>query len=138
MTLYQSDDYQDIRDAVRALCAEFPDEYHRKIDADRAYPEDFVEALSGLSAAIRERAVSSKAFRQSKPQSPLASSLLISSCLLLVLLHEAQPKPQTVRPGIFRRRSRCAFVRRSAAATPRPLRPSGRPPLTAPSPPAPR
>ena len=23
------DQYQDIRDAVRALCAQFPDEYHR-------------------------------------------------------------------------------------------------------------
>lgn len=54
MTLYQSDDYQDIRDAVRALCAEFPDEYHRKIDADRAYPEDFVAALTkaGWMAAL--------------------------------------------------------------------------------------
>jgi acyl-CoA dehydrogenase len=29
--------YQDIRDAVRALCADFPDEYHRKVDAARAY-----------------------------------------------------------------------------------------------------
>ena len=36
--------FQDIRDAVRALCAEFPDAYHRRIDAERAYPEAFVEA----------------------------------------------------------------------------------------------
>ncbi|HEY4066904.1 MAG TPA: acyl-CoA dehydrogenase, partial [Burkholderiaceae bacterium] len=35
------DQYQDIRDAVRALCAEFPGEYHRKVDAARAYPEAF-------------------------------------------------------------------------------------------------
>ena len=34
----QTDDFQDIRDAVRALCAEFPDEYHRKVDEARAYP----------------------------------------------------------------------------------------------------
>ena len=27
------DKYHDIRDAVRALCAEFPDEYFRKTDA---------------------------------------------------------------------------------------------------------
>ena len=26
------DQYVDIREGVRALCAEFPDEYHRKID----------------------------------------------------------------------------------------------------------
>ena len=40
------DKYHDIRDAVRALCAQFPDEYHRKIDAERAYPEAFVDALT--------------------------------------------------------------------------------------------
>ncbi len=41
-----SDEYQDIRDAVRALCAEFPDEYHRQVDAARGYPEAFVDALT--------------------------------------------------------------------------------------------
>jgi len=41
-----TDRYQDIRDAVRALCAEFPDEYHRKVDAARGYPEAFVDALT--------------------------------------------------------------------------------------------
>jgi acyl-CoA dehydrogenase len=48
------DAYQDIRDAVRALCAEFPDEYHRKIDEERAYPEAFVDALTkaGWLAAL--------------------------------------------------------------------------------------
>jgi acyl-CoA dehydrogenase len=40
------DRYQDIRDAVRALCTEFPDEYHRKIDEARGYPEAFVDALT--------------------------------------------------------------------------------------------
>ncbi|MBC7731964.1 MAG: acyl-CoA/acyl-ACP dehydrogenase, partial [Bacteriovorax sp.] len=40
------DAYQDIRDAVRALCAEFPDAYHRSIDAARGYPEAFVDALT--------------------------------------------------------------------------------------------
>lgn len=46
--------HQDIRDAVRALCAEFPAEYHRRIDAERAYPEAFVDALtrSGWMAAL--------------------------------------------------------------------------------------
>lgn len=46
--------YQDIRDAVRALCAEFPPEYHRKIDEARGYPEAFVDALTkaGWMAAL--------------------------------------------------------------------------------------
>jgi acyl-CoA dehydrogenase len=48
------DQYQDIRDAVRALCAQFPDAYHRKIDEVRGYPEAFVEALTkaGWMAAL--------------------------------------------------------------------------------------
>ncbi|WP_050525774.1 acyl-CoA dehydrogenase family protein [Pseudorhodobacter aquimaris] len=54
--MYQHDanDFQDIRDAVRALCADFPDEYHRKIDEQRGYPEEFVEALTkaGWMAAL--------------------------------------------------------------------------------------
>jgi len=41
-----TDKYQDIRDAVRALCAEYPDEYHRRIDEQRGYPEAFVDALT--------------------------------------------------------------------------------------------
>jgi acyl-CoA dehydrogenase len=49
-----SDQYQQIRDAVRALCAEFPSEYHRKVDEARAYPEAFVDALTkaGWMAAL--------------------------------------------------------------------------------------
>ena len=49
-----TDKYQDIRDAVRALCAEFPDEYHRRVDEARGYPEEFVEALTraGWMAAL--------------------------------------------------------------------------------------
>lgn len=49
-----SDKYQDIRDAIRDLCADFPDEYHRKIDEQRAYPEEFVNALTraGWMAAL--------------------------------------------------------------------------------------
>jgi acyl-CoA dehydrogenase len=42
----KADQYQDIRDAVRSLCAEFPDSYHREIDAKRGYPEAFVDALT--------------------------------------------------------------------------------------------
>ena len=43
---HTTDQYQEIRDAVRALCAEFPDEYHRKVDEQRGYPEAFVDALT--------------------------------------------------------------------------------------------
>jgi acyl-CoA dehydrogenase len=49
-----TDKYEDIRDAVRALCAEFPAEYFRKVDEERAYPETFVNALTkaGWLAAL--------------------------------------------------------------------------------------
>lgn len=49
-----TEDYREIRDAVRALCAGFPPEYHRQIDKDRAYPEAFVTALTeaGWLAAL--------------------------------------------------------------------------------------
>jgi acyl-CoA dehydrogenase len=49
-----ADSFADIRDAVRALCAEFPPEYHRRIDHERGYPEAFVKALTdaGWLAAL--------------------------------------------------------------------------------------
>ena len=49
-----SNNYPEIRDAIRALCAEFPDEYFRKVDAERAYPAKFVDALTqaGWMAAL--------------------------------------------------------------------------------------
>ena len=54
MTLHVPDQYQEIRDAVRALCAGYPDEYFRRIDYERAYPAEFVDALTkaGWLAAL--------------------------------------------------------------------------------------
>jgi acyl-CoA dehydrogenase len=52
-----NDEFQEIRSGVRALCADFPDEYFRTIDAQRGYPERFVDALiqaGWLSAMIPE------------------------------------------------------------------------------------
>ncbi len=50
----QSDDIQEIRRAVQALCADFPGEYWRTKDRERAYPGEFVDALthSGFLAAL--------------------------------------------------------------------------------------
>jgi acyl-CoA dehydrogenase len=52
-----ADPHHGIREAVRALCARFPDEYFRRIDAERGYPDAFVDALIGagwLAAMIPE------------------------------------------------------------------------------------
>ncbi|MET7248251.1 acyl-CoA dehydrogenase family protein [Methylobacterium sp. EM32] len=38
--------HPEIREEVAKLCARFPDEYWRRLDADRAYPTDFVNALT--------------------------------------------------------------------------------------------
>jgi acyl-CoA dehydrogenase len=43
-----------IREAVRALCADFPGEYWRALDRERGYPDEFVAALTkaGFLAAL--------------------------------------------------------------------------------------
>ena len=50
----ETDDIAEIRRAVQALCANFPSEYWRDKDRDRAYPAEFVDALtqSGFLAAL--------------------------------------------------------------------------------------
>jgi acyl-CoA dehydrogenase len=40
------DRYQELREAMRALCSGFDAAYWRKVDAERAYPEAFVDALT--------------------------------------------------------------------------------------------
>lgn len=51
---HEQDSHEEIRDAVRDLCSHFPDEYFREIDAQRGYPEAFVDALTeaGWLAAL--------------------------------------------------------------------------------------
>jgi acyl-CoA dehydrogenase len=38
--------HEEIREAVRRLCARFPGEYWRRMDRERAYPAEFVQALT--------------------------------------------------------------------------------------------
>jgi acyl-CoA dehydrogenase len=46
--------HQDIREAIRDLCSQFPGDYFRALDEKRAYPETFVDALTkaGWLAAL--------------------------------------------------------------------------------------
>jgi len=50
----ESEDIVEIRRAVQALCTEFPGEYWREKDRERAYPGEFVDALTkaGFLAAL--------------------------------------------------------------------------------------
>ena len=52
------DDYPEIRDSVRKICAGFPGQYWRKLEAETAYPKAFVAALTEagyLGALIPEQ-----------------------------------------------------------------------------------
>jgi acyl-CoA dehydrogenase len=51
---HANDDIAQIRESVRALCAKFPGEYWRSLDRERAYPTEFVAALTkaGFLAAL--------------------------------------------------------------------------------------
>jgi acyl-CoA dehydrogenase len=49
--------YPEIRDAVAKLCAQYPGEYWRRLDQEKAYPTEFVQALTDagyLSVLIPE------------------------------------------------------------------------------------
>jgi len=50
----EHDEFADVRAGVRALCARFPGEYWRTLDRERAYPTEFVAALTkaGYLAAL--------------------------------------------------------------------------------------
>jgi alkylation response protein AidB-like acyl-CoA dehydrogenase len=53
-TNQNTEDLAQIRESVRSLCAKFPGEYWRTVDRERAYPSEFVTALTqaGFLAAL--------------------------------------------------------------------------------------
>ncbi len=54
MTIQATSTYPEIREEIARLCARFPGEYWRKLDGERAYPSEFVAALTegGWLAAL--------------------------------------------------------------------------------------
>lgn len=46
--------HDELRQSVRSICAKYPDEYWRKLDAELAYPEEFVDDITknGFLAAL--------------------------------------------------------------------------------------
>ena len=46
MPLILTEAHEDLRRGVRDVCARFPNEYWRDLDADRRYPEKFVRAMT--------------------------------------------------------------------------------------------
>ena len=58
ITLEAGEDYPEIREAVRRICAGYPGGYWRRMEDERAYPGEFVAALTRagyLAALIPER-----------------------------------------------------------------------------------
>ena len=57
VTVVLGEDYPELRDAVRRICSDFPPEYWRKLDEERGYPTEFVQAMTAagfLGALIPE------------------------------------------------------------------------------------
>ena len=54
VTLEAGEDYPEIREAVQRICARYPGEYWRGLEDERAYPTEFVNALTeaGYLAAL--------------------------------------------------------------------------------------
>jgi alkylation response protein AidB-like acyl-CoA dehydrogenase len=52
--LHTASDHPEIREAVARLCQDFAGDYWRRLDRERAYPTDFVAALTeaGYLAAL--------------------------------------------------------------------------------------
>ena len=92
MTQAKNEPHQEIRDAVRALCAGFPDEYHRQIDEARGYPEAFVDALTkaGWLAAMIPQAYGgsglglTEASVRPSPEPPYSCGIIAASHPALV------------------------------------------------------
>ena len=54
LTMELGEDYPELREAVRRVCAVFPSSYWRKLDAENGYPVEFVDAMTkaGYLAAL--------------------------------------------------------------------------------------
>lgn len=46
MTTTETDLRRDLRSLIDRICADYPDEYWRRVDDERSYPEEFVDALT--------------------------------------------------------------------------------------------
>ena len=57
MEFSQSPDHDAIRDGIRRICVDFPDEYWSKLDAEHRFPWEFYKAMAdaGLIVAAPRR-----------------------------------------------------------------------------------
>ena len=125
--------FEDIRRAVRALCSGFEGEYWRRIDAERAYPEAFVRALTeagylgalipaaygGSGLGIAEAAVILEEIQRSGCNGATCHAQMYT--MGTVLRHGSETQKAELLPGLASERSaskRSALRSPPAAPTP--------------------
>jgi len=76
------EDYPDIRDAVRKMCADFPGEYWRNLEdqtVEGSYPTEFVKALTDWKEVVRVKI--EEAIRHSPPAAIVGADSLAEHAL---------------------------------------------------------
>lgn len=113
-----TDPHQDLRDAVRQLCARYPGEYWRDLDARQGYPDEFVAALTragwlsilipsaygGSGLGIREASVVLEEVNRSGGNSAVCHAQMYIMGTLL--RHGSEEQKQRYLPDIASGRSR--------------------------------
>ena len=103
--------HPDIRDGVRAVCNQFDSAYWQKIDHARAYPEAFVDALTGagwLAKGVHDPAQLADLMAAAAHRSPLGQAWLETD----MRAHCNPTRMAAIRQLAFR------LVRRVASACP--------------------
>ena len=59
------EDYPELRDSVRKICERYPGEYWRKLEAEQAYPTEFINELTqgGFLASLIPRNTAARGCR---------------------------------------------------------------------------
>jgi len=104
--------HEELRDQVRGVCARFPDEYWRRLDAAREYPQEFVDALTasrllaalipaeygGLGLSLTEASVIMEEVNRSGGHSAACHAQMYT--MAAVLRHGSEAQKQTYLPAI--------------------------------------
>jgi acyl-CoA dehydrogenase len=104
--------HAELRAEIRDLCARFPDEYWRRLDRERAYPQEFVDALTaaghlaaliprgygGLGLGLGEASVIMEEINRSGGNSAACHAQMYT--MGAVLRHGSDEQKQAYLPGI--------------------------------------
>jgi len=80
--------FEHVRAAVRSLCGRFSAEYWRQLDAERAYPTAFVNALTEagfLAALVPQEYARDSPGKPSEQMATASSNINWTNCLVFML-----------------------------------------------------